>query len=66
MYLPLDDHVVREESIPTFFLEKECEMCFCVRMGESRCVSFIFLSLALSWDTADKYDVQNEQNKPAE
>ena len=58
MYLPLDDHVV--------FLEEECEMCFCVRKGESRCVSFIFLSLALSWDTADKYDDQNEQNKPAE
>ena len=31
MYLPLDDHVVREESIPTFFLEEECEICFCVR-----------------------------------
>ena len=58
MYLPLDDHVD--------FLEEECEMCFCVRKNESRCVSFIFFSLALSWDIADKYDDQNEQNKPAE
>ena len=42
------------------------EMCFCVRKGENRCVSFIFHTLALSLYTTDKYDDQNEQNKPAE